>query len=231
MILASAFALTVALFPLGATPRAEGQAAPSTPSTPSTAALPTFIGSVTELPAEVAAKARRSSWREGCPVPLGDMRYLKVSFWGFDDAAHEGELIVNQSVANEVVNIFRALFAAHFAIQKMRLIDEYGGDDGASMADNNTSAFNCRDVAGKKGVFSKHSYGRAIDLNPLTNPFVTKDGIDPPAGAAFADRTQKAKGMIVEGDTVCTTFLSQGWAWGGAWKSMKDYQHFEKKSR
>jgi hypothetical protein len=110
----------------------------------------------------------------------------------------------------------------------MRLVDAYQGDDDASMADNNTSGFNCRFVAGKPGVFSKHSFGRAIDINPRTNPMVRGAEVDPPAGAPFLDRRQNAAGMLLPEGGPVREFLRRGWLWGGNWISMKDYQHFEK---
>jgi hypothetical protein len=190
---------------------------------------PAFVGSAFAIPAEIAATMRQHSWREACPLALEALAYLKINYWGYDGAVHEGELVVDKTLSEEVLGIFRELFAAHYAIEKLRLIDAYKGSDDDSMADNNSSAFNCRFMTGKTGVYSWHSYGRAIDLNPLTNPYVSKKEVTPPAGKAFLDRTKKATGIIVDGDAVTKIFASHGWDWGGAWKSLKDYQHFEKK--
>jgi hypothetical protein len=110
----------------------------------------------------------------------------------------------------------------------MRLIDDYQGDDDRSMADNNTSGFNCRPVAGKPIVFSKHSYGRAIDVNPLTNPMLASGAVYPPAGAEYVDRQRKVPGILRKDDKAVREFTRRGWTWGGTWPSMKDYQHFEK---
>ncbi len=136
--------------------------------------------------------------------------------------------MVHKDVVSDVLAIFKVLFARRFAIEKMKVIDDYQGDDDASMADNNTSAFNCRFVAGKPGVFSKHSFGRAIDINPRTNPMVMDGQVFPPAGSAFLDREKKAPGILRAGDQAVRAFARRGWLWGGAWDSMKDYQHFEK---
>jgi hypothetical protein len=187
-----------------------------------------FHGEVSPVPDEVAARMRGHSWHEGCPIPIAELAYLRVSFVGYDGAVHEGELVVQAQVAREVLDIFRDLFELRYPIEKMQLVDGYGGDDDASMADNNTSGFNCRFVAGKPGVFSKHSYGRAIDVNPRVNPMVVKGQASPQNGATFVDRRRHAPGLLRMGDKAVTAFIRRGWAWGGAWVSLKDYQHFEK---
>jgi D-alanyl-D-alanine carboxypeptidase len=189
---------------------------------------PRFEASQAPVPEDLAARMRKHSWRDGCPIPIGELSYLRLSYIGFDGMVHQGDLLVHRSLAAEVVAIFRDLFVQRFPIDKMRLIDEYGGDDDASMADNNTSAFNCRFVAGKPGIFSKHSGGRAIDINPRTNPMVVGDAVFPPAGAAFLDRHARARGLLSSGDRAVRAFVRRGWVWGGAWRSLKDYQHFEK---
>jgi hypothetical protein len=109
----------------------------------------------------------------------------------------------------------------------MRLVDAYGAEDHRSMAADNTSAFNCRFVAGSDGVWSEHAYGRALDLNPLENPYVTESGyVSPPAGAPFADRSRHRRGMVHHGGPVVASFARVGWEWGGNWPWPKDYQHF-----
>jgi hypothetical protein len=189
---------------------------------------PVFHGTQGPVPNAVTIQMRQRSWREGCPTPIGELAYLRLSYLGFDGAAHEGELVVHKDVAGDVLAIFKALFERRFAIEKMRLVDAYGGDDDASMADNNTSAFNCRFVAGKPGAYSKHSFGRAIDINPRSNPMIVAGVVAPPAGAAFVDRQKQVPGMVRAGDAVVREFARRGWKWGGDWVSMKDYQHFEK---
>ena len=107
----------------------------------------------------------------------------------------------------------------------MQLVDDFGGDDAASMAANNTSAFNCRRVAGSSS-WSQHSYGRAIDINPVQNPYVSGSTVSPPAGGAYLDRGHIRPGMIVADDAAVRSFAAVGWSWGGAWARTKDYQHF-----
>jgi hypothetical protein len=172
-----------------------------------------------------------SSWHEGCPVPIEDLRLLTLDFWGFDGSVHSGELVVHRDVADDVVVVFRELFDARFPIRRMRLVDDYGGDDDRSMAANNTSAFNCRPVTGGS-AWSGHSYGRAIDINPIQNPYVTGGGtVLPPAGGAYTDRSLQSKGMIHPGDVVLRAFSSVGWGWGGNWSDPTDYQHFSSTGR
>jgi hypothetical protein len=159
-------------------------------------------------------------------VPLESLRYLTLTHWGYDGRVHAGELVVNAAHADAVVRAFAELFDAGFPIERMQLVDDYGGDDKASMRANNTSAFNCRDVDGRPGVRSAHSWGTAIDINPLVNPWVRGTVVDPPEGAPYADRTQQIPGGIFAGDAVVRAFHDIGWAWGGEWPTSKDWQHF-----
>ena len=191
---------------------------------------PAFAAQVAPIPPAIATKMTGHSWHEGCPVAIADLRYVTLSFWGYDGEVHNGELVIAATLADEVVTIFRELFQAHFPIERMRLVDDYGGDDKVAMADNNTSGFNCRNKSGMPDEFSQHGWGRAIDINPLVNPLVSKNRVEPPAAKAHVDRALQAKGILVWGDAAVTAFRRHGWQWGGAWTRMKDYQHFEKKS-
>jgi poly-gamma-glutamate synthesis protein (capsule biosynthesis protein) len=201
-------------------------ASPSGTNSPDAAgnqAGPRFHGSVSRI--KVIRDRMTSSWRPGCPVPLWKLRYLQVSHWGYDGTVRSGELVVRRSQAWPVVRAFRTLFRARFPIKRMRLVDEYGADDDASMAANNTSAFNCRLATGGSS-WSEHAYGRAIDINPIQNPYVKGGTVLPPAGRRYLNRSRKAKGMIHDGDVVVRAFAAIGWEWGGHWSSLKDYQHF-----
>ena len=151
-----------------------------------------------------------------------------MTYYGFDDESHVGQLVVNKAVVKEVLSIFEVLYTEKYPIDKINLVDYYDADDDLSMADNNTSGFNFRVVSGSTNL-SNHSFGLAIDINPVQNPYVTSKGVFPPEGGDFVDRNQKEKGMIVEGDWCYTLFKEKGWTWGGDYKSVKDYQHFEKK--
>jgi hypothetical protein len=170
-----------------------------------------------------------TSWRQGCPVALSDLRYLTVTYRGFDDADHQGELVVAESVASDVVDIFRSLYTVGYPIGSLRLVDDFGGNDDDSMSANNSSAFNCRPVTGGGG-FSEHSYGTAIDLDPVQNPYLSGSLVLPDAGRPYADR-QPAPGVIEPGDPIVAAFAAHGWKWGGTWTGPIDYQHFSVSGR
>jgi hypothetical protein len=166
------------------------------------------------------------SWKPGCPLPLDDLRLVRVSFWGFDQNAHTGTLIVNYQISGKVEEVFRKLYEARFPIQTMQVVDRYGGSDDSSMAANNTSAFNCRPITGG-GRFSYHAWGLAIDIDPVQNPYVKGDTVEPPMGKAFLDRSNVRPGMIVAGGVVSRAFSAVGAGWGGDFTGRKDYMHFE----
>lgn len=180
---------------------------------------------------DAATRARMtSSWRPGCPVPIEDLRLLTLDHWGFDGAVHRGELVVHRDEAEAVLQVFETLFDAEFSIERMELVDEYGADDIRSMEANNTSGFNCRKATGSD-AWSEHSYGRAIDVNPLQNPYVANGTVLPETGARYVDRSLREEGMIHPGDVPVAAFASIGWFWGGDYQSVKDYQHFSATGR
>jgi hypothetical protein len=182
---------------------------------------------INTLPAQMAVEMTGVSWRPGCPVPLSDLRLLRLPYWGFDGAPHSGELVVNVAVAKAVVRAFGRLYEARFPIRSMVRVDAYGGDDHASMAADNTSSFNCRKAEGSTTAWSLHAYGRAVDINTVENPYVLGGTVLPPAGAGYLDRRDVRPGMIVPGDVVTRAFAAEGFRWGGNFKSLKDYQHFD----
>ena len=171
-----------------------------------------------------------TSWRPGCPVPVARLRLLTMDHWGFDGRERRGRMIVHADYARDVVRVFRVLYRARFRIRRMELVERYGSDDDRSMAADNTSAFNCRRVEGSSS-WSEHAYGRAIDVNPLENPYVRRGAVLPPAGIRYLDRSRRARGMIHRGDAVVRAFAAIGWKWGGDWASLKDYQHFSATGR
>jgi hypothetical protein len=198
------------------------------PAAPGRGAEPgAFHGRAERIDAETRARMTGVSWHRGCPVGLDRLRLLTVSHWGFDGDVHRGRMVVNRDAAKAMLAAMRVLFRLHYSIRQMRLVDAYGADDHRSMEADNTSAFNCRTVAGSGGVWSEHAYGRALDLNPVENPYVTGSGyVSPPAGAPFADRSRRAKGLIHGGGPVVAAFATVGWEWGGNWPWPRDYQHF-----
>ena len=178
------------------------------------------------------------SYQDGCPVPLADLRYVTVSFRGFDGAAHTGELVVHADEAGDVVEVFRQLFDAGFPIEEMRLVTTADLDAAPTGDGNNTAAFVCRAVRGGSR-YSAHAYGLAIDLNPFQNPYIKPpnargvpgDMLIPELSAAYLDRSRQEPGMIRPGDTVIQAFAAVGWSWGGNWQKSKDFMHFSASGR
>lgn len=172
--------------------------------------------------------------KNGCTVPYEDLNYIGLKYIDFNGQEQIGELICNKAVAQDMVEIFYELYRNEYRLERVRLIDEYSGDDTASMADNNTSCFNYRVVDGTSHL-SKHAYGLAIDVNPYYNPYVVfnrnedgSDYISPPGSEVYADRSQSFAYKIDENDLCYRLFTEHGFTWGGNWNSTKDYQHFQK---
>ncbi|MCH9739296.1 MAG: M15 family metallopeptidase [Epsilonproteobacteria bacterium] len=185
-----------------------------------------YYASISKISNEIEMLMLQSgSWKEGCPVPIKDLRYLNMSYTHEDNQSSIGEMIVHKKVAKDVISIFEALYEADFPIESMSLIDVYDGNDTASMLANNTSAFNCRLVPDSKNI-SRHAYGLAIDINPFVNPFIYKGKIHPKGSEVYVNRELTELGMIKRNDIVYKAFKKYGWKWGGDWHSMKDYQHF-----
>lgn len=197
-----------------------------TPSATPLASVPEFWATISSLTADDLA----ASWRPGCPVPVADLRAVEVTHWDFTGAVRTGRLVVAADQANAVVQIMRDVYRARLPIERMEPVEAFGGSDDASMAANNTSAFNCRATTGGSS-WSEHAYGRAIDVNPEVNPYVRGRLVLPPAGVAHLDRSRRTPGMIHAGDAVVRAFATRGWAWGGTWTSLKDYQHFSTTGR
>lgn len=197
---------------------------------PGSALPPVFHGTISRLDAQTRARMTGVSWHAGCPVGLGDLRLLRLDHWGYDRSVKRGRLVVHEQASRRIRNVFERLFEIGFPIRRMRLIDAYDGSDDRSLRANNTSAFNCRFVAGTIR-WSMHAFGLAIDVNPVQNPFVSGSHVSPPAGADYLDRSRRAKGMIHAGDRVVRAFAGAGWEWGGYWTSPKDYQHFSSNNR
>ena len=184
------------------------------------------------IPNDIFQKISGISYPEDCTVPLDELRYVVVKYVDFDGESKTGELICNKEIAQDLVEIFYDLYQADYRIESIRLVDEFGGDDIKSMQANNTSCFNYRVIAGTTKL-SNHSYGKAIDLNPFYNPYITykKDGtikVSPEGSEAYADRSAAFPYKIDENDLAYKLFIAHGFKWGGNWNSSKDYQHFER---
>jgi len=174
----------------------------------------------------------RFSYRTGCPVGPPDLRLVRLSYWGFDGRPHSGSLVVHRRVAADVAMVFRRLYDVRFPIRRMVPVAAYRGSDDASMAADNTSAFNCRRAVGSTtGRWSQHAYGLALDVNPVENPYLLGSRILPPAGWRYADRALDRPGMAVGGGVLVEAFAAIGWRWGGGWTGSPDYQHFSSTGR
>jgi hypothetical protein len=160
-----------------------------------------------------------------CPVSAAQLQAVHVRYRGFDGAPHVGVLVVNRRVARDVTTVFRRLYAARFPIRRITPISAFHGSDNASMAADNTSAFNCRRAVGGSG-WSEHAYGTAIDVNPVENPYMLNGRVLPPAGRRYLNRSRVRPGMAVGSGVLVRAFASVGWKWGGRWTGSPDYQHF-----
>ena len=196
--------------------------------------LATYESSVSTITPSVKQRMLKgNSWGKGCPVGLNDLRYLRVRHINFRGQELMGELIVHKDVSDEVRKIFEALYAAGYPVRKMKLVSDYRGNDWHSIEADNTSAFNCRKATGSK-KWSKHSYGKAIDINPIENPYIARSGhISHKASLVYSKRvhqntTYADKALLLKHDKAVKIFKKYGWKWGGDWHGVKDYQHFSK---
>ncbi|WP_286171526.1 M15 family metallopeptidase [Mycobacterium sp. BK086] len=169
-----------------------------------------------------------ATWRPGCPVGPEQLRRVELDYVGFDGQTHRGALVVHEALVADVIAIFDELARQHYPIATMQPVDHYpDAADELSMEDNNTSAFNCRPLPGSAN-WSLHAYGRAIDLNPLLNPYIDRTGhLEPTTAGAYLNRACTDPGILHAGDPAVRTFTDRGWAWGGDWHNPIDYQHFE----
>ena len=188
--------------------------------------------SVQPIPDSVFLRMQGRSWPEGCAVRRADLRYLRLSHFDAEKNEHVGEMVCNKVIANDLLEIFRELYRQKYPIQRIRLIDDYEAEDERSMRDNNTSCFCYRKVSGTTKL-SKHATGMAVDVNTLYNPYVRngKNGrriVEPATAVKYVDRSKSFPYKIVKGDLLYRLFIRHGFKWGGSWRTVKDWQHFEK---
>ncbi|MFV0524562.1 MAG: M15 family metallopeptidase [Acidimicrobiales bacterium] len=188
---------------------------------------PSFVSTIKPLDGE---PLERSTWSAACPVGVDELRYVTVSFWGFDDRPHTGELIVRADVADDVAGVFRQLFDERFPIEQMRIITEADLESEPTGDGNNSGSFVCRPVTGGTS-YSEHAYGLAVDINPFQNPYVKGDRVLPELATAYTDRARVRPGMIGPDSAPTRAFAAMGWSWGGNWDTLKDYQHFSLNDR
>lgn len=179
----------------------------------------------------VKSRINGLSYKEDCTVPYEDLRYVSVLYTNFEGKTEVGEIICNKAISEDLVEIFYELYLAKYPIEQIRLIDEFNADDDLSCLENNSSCFNYRTVYGST-TLSKHALGLAIDINPFYNPYVTYPNgvtrISPPGSEPYADRSADFPCKIDKDDLCYQLFTEHGFTWGGNWKSLKDYQHFQK---
>lgn len=172
----------------------------------------------------------RSTWNADCPVSRDALRYVTVTFWGFDGRHHAGELLVHASAADDVVAVFGSLHAVRFPIEEMRVVAPAELDAPPTGDGNNTTSFVCRAARGTTR-WSEHAYGLAVDINPFHNPYQRGERVLPELATAYLDRDHQRPGMVAAGDVVTTAFAEIGWGWGGAWQSLDDWMHFSRSGR
>jgi D-alanyl-D-alanine carboxypeptidase len=189
-----------------------------------------FLGGVYRLGPFLRERVRERNWHPGCPVAVDDLRHVRVSYRDFRGHVRSGPLIVHERFATDVLWVFRRLFRADFRIHRIKLPPSYRAprpEDYWQSTRNRTAAFNCRPATGNPGSLSHHSYGWAIDINPLQNPYVASDGsVLRRAALPYVDRSRRAPGMVHAGDVVVRSFAAIGWEWGGEWTTIEDYMHF-----
>ena len=166
---------------------------------------------------------------EGAEIELSELRYLKLLYYDYNGRVRHGEMVCNKAIADDLVAIFKELYKAKYPLASVRLIDDFGGDDERSMAANNSSCFNYRQATNSSTKLSAHARGMAVDINPLQNPYVKGEEVLPESAQEYADRSVDFPHKITDEDLCCKLFRAHGFQWGGAWNSVKDYQHFEKK--
>ena len=204
------------------------------PAKPAIVPVPLAAFSISEIPDDIFARMQGKSFPDNCSIPREDLRYLTVQYVDFNGATQQGELVCNKAIAQDLLEIFQALYEASYPIQSIRLIDDFNADDDVSVAANNTSCFCFRVVDGTTKL-SNHARGMAIDINPLYNPYVkfNADGspyTKLPVCEPYIDRSDAVVNPYrIDTDDLCyQLFIQHGFRWGGAWKNSRDYQHFEK---
>ena len=209
-------AVVLAAFPLGATAKVEA-----------------YHSSIRPLTSSMRAQIQRTGfWHQGCPVPLSQLRVLRVVFVGSDGQGHTGQLVVNRDAASPLASVFRRLYELRFPIRHMGFSDMYGPPSGRPKDGDVTGSFDCRQAVPSPctggtgtGHWSNHAYGHAVDLDPVENPYVGCGMTRDPSAKPYLNRSRLRPGMVTP--AIVAAFASIGWGWGGSWSgSTKDYMHF-----
>jgi len=197
--------------------------------------LETPVAYATDISKEIERKIKDKSYKAEIAKKIGvgikNLAYINIVHFGFDKKYHIGPMVIHKKLVDDAIGIFTDMCKACYPIEKIRLIDDYNADDDLSMGDNNSCALCQRYITGRTDVYSNHSFGTAIDINPIENPYQKGEKIYPPESKKYLDRKQNKKGLIKEGDPCHLAFTKRGWDWGGSWMQSKgyvDYQHFAK---
>jgi hypothetical protein len=187
------------------------------------------------IPDAVWQRMQGSSWHADLDCPAREtLVLLTITYRDFEGRLQTGDMIVHADVASDVMAIFDGILQTGFRIHSIRLVDDFGGDDNRSMLANNTSGFNCRMVPFGANL-SAHATGRAIDINPVQNPYVRGKRTLPPSGEIYDQPAERRNagvvGLITDESPVVRIFRRHGWIWGGNWRNSKDYQHFSSTGR
>lgn len=190
----------------------------------------TFLA--TAIPDSVWTRMQGKTYHQNAYIQRSDLRYLRLHYVDFEGKKRVGEMVCNRAIADDLLDIFRQLYEARYPIERIQLPDDFDADDERQMRANNTSCFCFRVIKGSTKL-SAHAQGLAVDLNPLYNPCVKmrRDGtlfIQPSTAAPYVDRSRRFAHKIDRQDLAYRLFIQHGFSWGGAWRSSKDYQHFEK---
>jgi hypothetical protein len=181
---------------------------------------------ISPLSAEMKVAMTGRSWKQGCPVSLDDLALIRVTYWGVDGSTHEGKLVVNKQIAEDVVSVFDDLYKARFPIQKIGFWDDYGA--GVYAEQNITVGFYCEKADDAPSEWSSHAYGMAIDINPFLNPFLDLQHKWWPLAAVSNVPRDRKPGKVSTGSASFAIFTRHGWAWGGFDAGVPDYMHFTK---
>jgi len=194
--------------------------------------LPVFNANIMQITPNIKNRmVKGNSWREECPISLKNLRYVRVVYHNFNGEDKLGELIVHKSIAKDIVWIMEELYNIGYPIRQMRLVSDFNGDDWSSIEADNTSAFNCRKATGSR-KWSKHAFGKAIDINPIENPYISRSGhISHQASLKYMKRVPSHGAVLLKNSRATKIFKQYGFSWGGEWKYIKDYQHFYKNPR
>ncbi len=194
-----------------------------------TALFSVFNANITPITSAIKERMiKGNSWHKGCPISLKNLRYINVIYHSFSGEDRVGELIVNKDIANSIVLIMEELYNIGYPIRQMRLVSDFNGDDWKSIEADNTSAFNCRRATGSN-KWSRHSFGKAIDINPIENPYVSRTGyISHKKSLKYRKRVPNHRAVLLKNSMATQIFKRYGFKWGGDWRYTKDYQHFFK---